>query len=76
MKRSEVVIEKKSKKIICIQTPMQYYFTIPKCKKGSIGGYCIVNISNKIPNYKIPRKSCRKIHLTVNDLKKKRKKQR
>ena len=71
--KNEVIIEKKTKKVVCVQKPEQYYYTIPNCKKGSIGGYCIIRLSKTLPKSKIPKKSCRKIHLTVNDAKKKTK---
>ena len=66
----EVVVQKKVKKVICKQKPKQYYFTLPHCKKGNIGGYCIMYAFSK--NIKSV-KSCRKKHLTVNNYKTKKK---
>ena len=56
----EVVVQKKVKKVICKQKPKG---TIPHCKKGNIGGYCIMYAFSK--NIKSV-KSCKKKHLTVN----------
>ena len=64
-KVKEVVVEKKSKKVVCVQKPKQFFFTIPHCKNGSVGGYCTIMMSSSKKS-----KSCRNVHLTVNDLKK------
>ena len=68
--KNEVIIKKNKKNIVCVQKPKQYYYTIPNCKKGNVGGYCIIHLNKSLPKSKIPKKSCRKKHLTVNDNKK------
>ena len=79
-KRStEVIIQKKTNNIVCVQKPKQYYYTIPHCKKGNVGGYCIIHLKSlakHIPVSKIPKKSCRKKHLTVNDHKTRKQKKK
>ena len=60
--KNEVVVKKKAKKAVCKQKPKQYFFTIPHCKKGNIGGYCVMSASSK-KNKSV--KSCKNKHLTV-----------
>lgn len=61
MKGKEAVIKKKSKKVVCVQKPKQYFFTIPHCNRGSVGGYCIIKFNKTLTNVK----SCKTIHLST-----------
>ena len=60
-KKVEVVVNKKTKTIVCHQKLKQYFFTIPNCYYGNISGYCIIQVKTK-PNLS---KSCKKVHLSV-----------
>ena len=59
-KHIEYIINSKRKKVVCKQKRNQYFYTIPSCLTGLLGGYC----KSQLKPYKSTKqKSCRSVRL-------------